>query len=265
MAVSPESITASVPSRTALKTSLASARVGRLDCSMLLSICVAVITGPVRPVARRDDPLLDRRHPLHVHLDAQVAARHHHARRWRRRSPRGARTACGFSILTTMSAVHARASSSRRSRATSSALRTKESATKSTSPACRAVQSRSRRSFSVSELDRQVGARAGSAPGATAAAPGQRHPQAGPAGRGVDHRHRDGAVGEQHRLAGLEIVRQLAIGAGQLARSLAGTLGDEGELVVQAALHRRRRGSARAGSSVRTGPAGPRPADPSRR
>ena len=45
MAVSPESITASVPSSTALKTSLASARVGRLVDSMLLSICVAVITG----------------------------------------------------------------------------------------------------------------------------------------------------------------------------------------------------------------------------
>ena len=45
MAVSPESITASVPSSTALKTSLASARVGRLLDSMLLSIWVAVITG----------------------------------------------------------------------------------------------------------------------------------------------------------------------------------------------------------------------------
>ena len=44
-ALSPESITASVPSSTALKTSLASARVGRLECSMLLSIWVAVITG----------------------------------------------------------------------------------------------------------------------------------------------------------------------------------------------------------------------------
>ncbi len=45
IAVSPESITASVPSSTALKTSLASARVGRLVVSMLLSIWVAVITG----------------------------------------------------------------------------------------------------------------------------------------------------------------------------------------------------------------------------
>src|SRR4030095_12507205 len=44
-ALSPESMTASVPSRTALNTSLASARVGRLECSMLLSILGEVRTG----------------------------------------------------------------------------------------------------------------------------------------------------------------------------------------------------------------------------
>jgi hypothetical protein len=44
-AVSAESITASVPSRMALATSLASARVGRGCCTIDSSICVAVITG----------------------------------------------------------------------------------------------------------------------------------------------------------------------------------------------------------------------------
>mmetsp|Transcript_3716 Transcript_3716/g.8476 ORF Transcript_3716/g.8476 Transcript_3716/m.8476 type:complete len:232 (+) Transcript_3716:625-1320(+) len=44
-AVSPESITQSVPSSTALATSLASARVGRGRLAMDSSICVAVITG----------------------------------------------------------------------------------------------------------------------------------------------------------------------------------------------------------------------------
>ena len=45
IAVSPESITASVPSNTELATSLASARVGRELCTIDSSICVAVMTG----------------------------------------------------------------------------------------------------------------------------------------------------------------------------------------------------------------------------
>jgi len=45
MALSSESITASVPSSTALVTSVTSARVGRGASVMLLSICVAVMTG----------------------------------------------------------------------------------------------------------------------------------------------------------------------------------------------------------------------------
>mmetsp|Transcript_52189 Transcript_52189/g.161988 ORF Transcript_52189/g.161988 Transcript_52189/m.161988 type:complete len:242 (+) Transcript_52189:537-1262(+) len=45
MAVSPESMTQSVPSRTAFATSLASARVGRGDLFMDSSICVAVMTN----------------------------------------------------------------------------------------------------------------------------------------------------------------------------------------------------------------------------
>jgi len=44
-AVSPESMTASEPSRIALATSLASARVGRGLRIIESSICVAVITG----------------------------------------------------------------------------------------------------------------------------------------------------------------------------------------------------------------------------
>ena len=48
MAVSAESITASVPSMIALATSLASARVGRGLVTIDSSICVAVITG--RPI-----------------------------------------------------------------------------------------------------------------------------------------------------------------------------------------------------------------------
>ena len=51
--VSPESITASLPSRMALATSEASARVGR-GCSIMdCSICVAVMTGFPRQLQRR--------------------------------------------------------------------------------------------------------------------------------------------------------------------------------------------------------------------
>ena len=52
MAVSAESMTASVPSRMALATSDASARVGRGLCTMDSSIWVAVITGRARRLAR---------------------------------------------------------------------------------------------------------------------------------------------------------------------------------------------------------------------
>ena len=45
IAVSPESMQASAPSRMALATSVASARVGRRAWCMLSSICVATITG----------------------------------------------------------------------------------------------------------------------------------------------------------------------------------------------------------------------------
>ena len=45
LALSPESMTASAPSKTALATSLASARVGRGCCIIESSICVAMMTG----------------------------------------------------------------------------------------------------------------------------------------------------------------------------------------------------------------------------
>ncbi len=146
MAVSPESITASVPSSTALKTSLASARVGRLEVSMLLSICVAVITGTRARwqaaiirfwiAGTRATSISTPRSPR-----ATITAS-----AWARIASRFS-TACGFSILATIRARHPRRSSSSRSRVMSSACRTNESPTYSTG--CRAVQSRSCRSFSV--------------------------------------------------------------------------------------------------------------------
>ena len=63
------------------------------------SICVAVITGCPSAPAQPDDLLLDDRHLLDAHLDAEVAARDHHAVGRARRSPPPAATACGFSIL----------------------------------------------------------------------------------------------------------------------------------------------------------------------
>ena len=53
LAVSPESMTASVPSKTALATSLASARVGRGFSIIDSSIWVAMITGLRHSAARR--------------------------------------------------------------------------------------------------------------------------------------------------------------------------------------------------------------------
>ena len=78
-AVSPESITASVPSKMALATSVASARVGRDDEIIDSSICVAVMTGLLARLHFADDLLLHDRHALHRNLDAEIAARHHDA------------------------------------------------------------------------------------------------------------------------------------------------------------------------------------------
>ena len=78
-ALSWESITASVPSRIALATSVTSARVGREEATIESSICVAVITGRARAPDERDDLLLHDRDLLDLHLDAEVAAGDHHA------------------------------------------------------------------------------------------------------------------------------------------------------------------------------------------
>src|SRR4030095_1821826 len=150
-ALSPESMTASVPSRTALNTSLASARVGRLEGSMLLSICVAVITGRwvwlhsammrFWIAGTRCTSISTPRSPratITQSVTAMISSR--------------CSTACGFSILTTTRAGHSLACSSCRNLATSSALRTNDKPTKSTSFACCLVQSRSLRSLSVSDL-----------------------------------------------------------------------------------------------------------------
>ena len=78
IAVSPESITASVPSRTALKTSLAS-RAGRPAGSLhAIEHLSRRDDRHPRGVAGRDDALLHRRDPCHVQLDAQVSPSDHH-------------------------------------------------------------------------------------------------------------------------------------------------------------------------------------------
>ena len=72
-------MTASVPSRIALATSATSARVGRDEVTIESSICVAVIDGRAMRAGQGEQALLDHRHLLDGHLDAQVAARDHHA------------------------------------------------------------------------------------------------------------------------------------------------------------------------------------------
>ena len=75
--VSPDSITASAPSSTALATSEASARVGR-ECSIIeSSIWVATITGLGVLPGDLHRPLLHQRHLLQRQLDAEIAAGDH--------------------------------------------------------------------------------------------------------------------------------------------------------------------------------------------
>ena len=78
---SADSITASAPSKIAVATSDTSARVGTGAVIMLSSICVATTTGLPARRAARVMLLLDAGHLLQRHLDAEIAARHHHARR----------------------------------------------------------------------------------------------------------------------------------------------------------------------------------------
>ena len=77
--VSPDSISASAPSRTALATSEASARVGREVSIIDSSIWVATITGLACASRQRDRPGLHERHVLERQLDAEVAAGDHDA------------------------------------------------------------------------------------------------------------------------------------------------------------------------------------------
>ena len=77
-AVSPDSITAAVPSRIAFATSEASARVGSGRLIIDSSICVAVITGLPASRPSRMIRFCASGTPRGADLDAQVAARHHH-------------------------------------------------------------------------------------------------------------------------------------------------------------------------------------------
>ena len=70
-------MSADVPSRIALATSLASARVGSGFVIIDSSICVAVIAGFPCSSGAEDDPLLDERHGRRADLDPEVAARDH--------------------------------------------------------------------------------------------------------------------------------------------------------------------------------------------
>ena len=82
--VSPESMTASAPSSTALATSLASARVGRGRGDHRLEHLGGDDDGLGVAAGLVDDQLLEDRDVLERALDAQVAARDHDRRRRRR-------------------------------------------------------------------------------------------------------------------------------------------------------------------------------------
>jgi hypothetical protein len=86
------SITASVPSSTALATSLTSARVGTGLVIMDSIIWVARDRELVQLARHADHALLQRRHGGVAHLDRQVAARDHDAVGGLAGSPRG----CGI-------------------------------------------------------------------------------------------------------------------------------------------------------------------------
>ena len=139
IALSPESMTASVPSSTALNTSLASARVGRLDDSMLLSIWVAVITGTRArwqasmicfwTAGTFETSISTPRSPratITASASAMMASR--------------LATAWGFSIFATIRARLCLRSSSARSRVMSATWRTNDSPTYSTAVLGRPVQ-----------------------------------------------------------------------------------------------------------------------------
>ena len=126
IAVSWESIRASVPSRIALATSVTSARVGRGEKTIDSSICVAVITGRASAAREGDDPLLHERDLLDLQLDPEVPAGHHHA------VGRVGDRLRALHRAALLDLGDQRVSVCSRTSLTSSGLRTKESATMST-------------------------------------------------------------------------------------------------------------------------------------
>ena len=80
-AVSPASMMASAPSSTALAASLTSARVGLGSTRIDSNTCVATMAGKPERACAPDDLLLHARHLLERHLEAEIAARDHHALR----------------------------------------------------------------------------------------------------------------------------------------------------------------------------------------
>ena len=147
-AVSPDSITADVPSRIAFATSLASARVGSGECTIVSSIWVAVMTGFPRSSAlwmirfwtsgTSAGPISTPRSPRAT-ITASVSAR----------TSSRTSTASAFSIFAITCACEPACSSSERRSRTSAGERTKESATKSTPVST--AHSRSVTSLRVSE------------------------------------------------------------------------------------------------------------------
>ena len=125
-AVSCESITASVPSRIALATSATSARVGRLECTIESSICVAVMEGLASAPASASRRFWTiGTSSIGSSMPRSPRATITQSETLRMSSARA--TACGFSILAMSgSRVCARRCS------TSSGRRTKLSATRST-------------------------------------------------------------------------------------------------------------------------------------
>ena len=186
-------------------------------------------------VAQRDDALLDGRHTLHVHLHAQIAARHHH------------RVGGGndrFEVLHRLRFLNLDDDP----RATSSGL---QLLTQS-SDILRAAHERQADEIHVGRMPRrpveilqilarqrfdgQIGAgQVQALP--RAEAPRQRHFQPRPAGRRIDDDHGDAAVGEQDRFSGLEIVGQLPVRAGQFANAVLRRFRDERVFLSQPALH----------------------------
>ena len=154
IAVSPESMIASAPSRTAVATSLASARVGRGDRIIDSSICVATITGRPATLAARSSRFCTRgissigsstpRSPR-----ATIAASA--TSRIRSKSSTAGRVSIFATIGTGRSPIAARSSSM------SEGSRTKDWATRSTprSRTCRSI-SRSR-SVTGGRLSRSAG------------------------------------------------------------------------------------------------------------